>query len=57
MISFIRGVGGLVFAMIETVFYAFRYVNNKGKRNIAEQFMNDYYEKLYMNAGKMNGTI
>ena len=43
--------------MFETVFYAFRYVNNKGKRSIAEQFMNDYYEKIYMNTDKMNETI
>ena len=43
--------------MFETVFYAFRYVNNKGKLNIAEYFMNDYHGKLYMNSGKMKGDI
>ena len=44
--------------MFETVFYAFRYVNNKGKLNIAEYFMNAYHGKLYyMNEGKTNEAI
>ena len=43
--------------MFEAVFYAFRYINNKGKLSIAEYFMNDYCGKLYMNARKKNETI
>ena len=46
-----------VFSLLESVFYAFIYVNNKSKLNIAEYFMNAYYGRIYMNAGKMNEAI